>query len=223
MGYANPGNLALRVRRIVVLVRRRGSAAMETAKAEKTVRIAKVIAGYVRDFDVLEIMKNMKKNFKDSTEYKYFLKKKAFTLVELIVVVLILGIGTAMFYSVLSMNWMASEQHITRSDMWQELNRVVETANADGRRSNLITVSNPLSVIFSDNNGTVIATYTITAGGLIQRDTGTGPVTLSEKADQTNSSFVINGRSVIMTLVLQENVMGDPVQARTSVEIFPRN
>ena len=118
---------------------------------------------------------------------------------------------------------MASEQHITRSDMWQELNRVVETANADGRRSNLITVSNPLSVIFSDNNGTVIATYTITAGGLIQRDTGTGPVTLSEKADQTNSSFVINGRSVIMTLVLQENVMGDPVQARTSVEIFPRN
>ncbi|HBR14535.1 MAG TPA: hypothetical protein DD723_03195 [Candidatus Omnitrophica bacterium] len=222
MGYANPGNLALRVQWIVVLVRRRGSAAMEAAKAEKTVRIAKMIAGYVRDFDVLEIMKNMKKRIKDSSD-KYFVQKKAFTLVELIVVVLILGIGTAMFYSVLSMNWMASEQHITRSDMWQELNRVVETANADGRRSNLITVSNPLSVIFSDNNGTVIATYTITAGGLIQRDTGTGPVTLSEKADQTNSSFVINGRSVIMTLVLQENVMGDPVQARTSVEIFPRN
>jgi len=190
MGYANPGNLALRVQWIVVLVRRRGSAAMEAAKAEKTVRIAKMIAGYVRDFDVLEIMKNMKKRIKDSSD-KYFVQKKAFTLADLI-----LGIGTAMFYSVLSMNWMASEQHITRSDMWQELNRVVETANADGRRSNLITVSNPLSVIFSDNNGTVIATYTITAGGLIQRDTGTGPVTLSEKADQTNSSFVINGRKM---------------------------
>lgn len=223
MESANRGKIAPRVRRTAVFVHRRRCAAIRNAKVGKTAGTVKVIAGYAQGYEVFSKGKNMKKNRKAVTEYKYFSQKKAFTLIELIVVVLILGIGTAMFYSVLSMNWIASEQHITRSDIWQELNTIVETANADGRKSNAMTVSNPFSLVFLDNNGAVIATYTITAGGLIQRDTGAGPVTLSEKVDQTNSSFVTSGRSVIMTLVLQGDVMGDPVQARTSVEIFPRN
>lgn len=155
------------------------------------------------------------------------MRKSSFTLVELVTVVAVIGIGSALFYLIFILNWSSFDNLIARVDLRQEANQIIEKISFEGRwaeRKN-IPHDKTLVLFFPDGTST---TYTFTSEGELQRLRGTTITILSRNVDFSNSSFEdevggVEVNSFIVNLVLEEDVFGRRIEVRSSTEIYLRN
>lgn len=151
--------------------------------------------------------------------------KKSFTLTEIVTVLVVIGIGLSLFYSVFLLNWSSLDREVARINLWQDANKVIDRISFEGRVARNISFINSKSVTFSFLEvATAPVTYTITPGGEFQRSQGVATSTLSQNIDYANSLFeVTTGGSLEVTLTLQEDVFGKRIEVKTYTEILPRN
>ena len=151
--------------------------------------------------------------------------KRSFSLVELIVVVAIVGIGIGLFYSVLVVNWVSLEKQVSLVDLQMEADKISEAISADGRLARLITITGAgKNVLFSlpaDLGPTV--TYSIAANGEISKDSGSGSYVISRYLDYNSCSFAREGNALLANLSLVDDVFGQRLRLAVSIRIFPRN
>ena len=163
------------------------------------------------------------------TIYPIKTNKKAFTLVEIMVVVLIIGVLGGVLYTIFFTNWFAFEDRIARANLWSEADVIFETMSSEARNMRQIDVfsdTNSKSAFFRYDlnlNKVPVATYTINNNGQMTVNRGSGNVVLTDHLDFTKSSFVKVGSALKVTLVLKDQLIPRTIAISTSTEIFPRN
>lgn len=148
--------------------------------------------------------------------------KKSFTLVEMITVLAIIGVGSGLFYFVFFMNFASFDSQIASIDLWQNTNEITEKISLDVRFAEDINFIDNKNVILSFPSGEPV-TYTITPEGNFQRIRGEIVSTLSQNIDFANSFFNETSQSLIVTLTLQDYVFGKKVEVKTATEVCLRN
>lgn len=149
-----------------------------------------------------------------------------FTLVELLVATIALGILVIMAGIVFIGNLRAMDNYSVRTQLWQEMDAVMDVVSLDARDSSNISVSgDSKSVSFVNNFGDTISTYTLNSDGTLRVDRGASISTLSDHVVPGDSSFDLRGGlSLVVTLTLQdEKVLGQPVTITSSMQVLPRN
>ena len=160
---------------------------------------------------------------------KRVLDRRAFSLVELLTVIVIVGVMIVTFDLVFVTNWTASLDRISRATLWQESSAVMESLTRDGRQSRQMDISEDSSMgtktaVILDTLGQPIATYVINDKGKLQRSDQLGNISvLTEHLDFANSRFEKIGRTLRITLALRDQVFSQLVRVDTSTEIYPRN
>ena len=150
--------------------------------------------------------------------------KKGFTLIEIVTVLAIISIGIGLFYSIFYLNWSSFEKQIALVDLGQEADRIMETISLDGRVVTEIHVeadNKTATLTLRDLEGNIVdtITYAITGRGQIQRN----DQILSENIQFADSFFRREGNSLVVELLLIDDVFGQSVQLPVQTQIFPRN
>jgi len=158
--------------------------------------------------------------------------KRAFSLVELIVVLAIIGIGIGMFYSTLFVNWTSFEKQTSLIDLQMEADKITELISNDGKNAQEIKVAPGGKQVTFCYSEPVTCTPSIkyqltgTGGvpGKIERllDAGT-PTEISKYIDVGNSNFSEANSCLDVYLLLFDTVFGDRIELRVSTQVFPRN
>lgn len=149
---------------------------------------------------------------------------RSFTLVELITVLVIVGIGTGLFYSVLFVNWSSYEKQLSLIDLQMEADLIMEMISTDVKAAQLFTVSgdNKSVVLFFPAGGSTV-TYSLMNNGRMQKTSLGNTNILSENIDYINSSFNRAGDALEVNLTFNERIFGRRVELGTSTQIVPRN
>ncbi len=151
----------------------------------------------------------------------------AFTLIETLCTVVIIGVLISLFYGTLGSSWGAMDHYSTRANLSQDMNQIIDQVTLQAREAQSMTVpSGGASVSFFDRTGTVISSCAFDPQGILtMTKTGISSAVITRRVDPALSSFKIQpgGRSLLVTLVLADNVSGRRVQVDASTEIFPRN
>lgn len=149
---------------------------------------------------------------------------QGFSLVELLTSIVIIGVLIAIFYSVFILNWKTMEDYSVRSELWQDMDVIIDQVTLDARESAQINVSaDQKNVSLLNRQSVVIATYAFTAGGMCQATRSGVTTTLSNSLDYALSTFRKNGESLVVNVVLTGDVLGRGVTIDASTEIYPRN
>lgn len=153
--------------------------------------------------------------------------KKGVSLVEMLVVVVIVGIAMATFYLVFLKNWEAFDILITRANLAQELDTVVDKIIYDARGSQTINIVNPKEVRFVDPSN-IARTYRFNQNPpQVQLLQGNNPsIILSNSLDFANSSFSnvgTNSKTIQVQLSLLENIFGKNINVQSSFQVYRRN
>lgn len=152
------------------------------------------------------------------------MRKKTFTLIELMTVLVVIGIGMVMFYSTFFINWASFDNQIARTNLWQEINEIMNIISFDGKYAKAMDVSEDGSSVtftFPDNSQAV---YSITPQGTLEVTKAGITNVLSQNIYVANSSFAEDTNSLVVNLALQQKeVFGQIVAAKTSTKIYPRN
>ena len=151
---------------------------------------------------------------------------KAFTLMEILVVLVISIVGIGLFHRVFVVNWNAYQNRITQADLWQESNAIVEAITLDGRsarRVNIVDGGTAKEAQLMDIDDNLIATYRMENNGDFEVQKDGGVRTFSRNLDFINSSFTETGGALRLDLALQQETFIYPIKVITSVEIYPRN
>jgi len=145
-------------------------------------------------------------------------RTSGFTLVELITVIAILGIGMGLFYSIFYLNWTSFEKQLTLNDLVQEADRIMERISFEVKGAYQIDVSDDKTVSLTYANGAIVS-YTINDQGQILRNNQI----LSEYINSNSSSFAEVSNSLVVELLLEDDVLGQVVQLPVETQIFKRN
>jgi prepilin-type N-terminal cleavage/methylation domain-containing protein len=150
------------------------------------------------------------------------MKKKGLTIMELLVVVAIVGIVSALFYSVFYLNWFSFDRCVTRINLCEEARIIADRVSFQVRSAKDINLVNNKSVVleFVDGSST---TYTITDSGQFQVTDAGNSFVLSSKVDFQVSYFRLDFSALVFYLVLKDEVFGKPIEVKTVVEVMPRN
>lgn len=149
--------------------------------------------------------------------------KRGFTLVEIITVLAIIGVGIGLFYSVFLLNWFSYDREIVFTNLWTEMSEIIQRISFDARFANNMNLVNDKEVIFSFFENSSV-TYTMTPAGILQRvDDGGISTILSQNLLYSNSSFVIEGGYLKMNLTLVDKTFRGDVVVKTSTKVCPRN
>lgn len=152
-------------------------------------------------------------------------KSRAFTLFEVMTVLVIVGVLSVTLYNILFLNNSAVTNYITRMELWQDIDHIIDRMTDDIRAAHQISVSaDSRSVSFFDQNNALISSYAILANGQCQRTGANGVTSLSPYLDHANSSFAnVGPSSLSINLTLREHSLTGDVVASTSTEVFARN
>lgn len=155
--------------------------------------------------------------------------KKSFTLIELLTVIVIVGIGMALFYSVLFMNWIALEKQLSLVDLQMEADKIVDMLSSEGRAAKDIGVEeegkNAVFIFPDDTN----ITHKITSNndpkkpGELQKINGGNTIMISEYISAEDSSFKKEGGLLLINLVLKDDVFDREIKVAVSTQVYPRN
>lgn len=151
---------------------------------------------------------------------------KGFSLTEIVVVILIFGVGVGLFNTVFINNWRAYEDRIARANLWTEANQFFEAMSVEGRNARIITVTttaNAKTVDFTNVASNAITTFVITDTGELRRIQNAETRIFGTHANFAQSNFTRNNRSLVVALHLQEIVLKHTVNILASIEILPRN
>ena len=162
---------------------------------------------------------------------QYLKNNRGLTIVEIMTVIVILGIASGVFYSTLVINHDALGTYISRSDMWNDMDVVVDAVSRDGRNARQITLdaTNQVATL-SDETGAAFAVYTINRDGTltVARDGGAPEVMTihAVPGDATmavgTSFFDLSGKSLVVNLTFAEQLFNRVAQISTSTEVLPR-
>lgn len=156
---------------------------------------------------------------------KSLMSLAGFTLVEIIAVLAIIGIGIGLFYTVLYVNWTSFEQQLSLIDLQMEADMILERIVFDGKFANQFAVtSDQKSVTLSFLDGTNVI-YTLTpTGGITRFDSGSGSLfVIAQNIDFTPSSFQSQGNYLQTTLTFVADILGNRVELNVATQIMPRN
>lgn len=147
-----------------------------------------------------------------------------FTFFEMICAIAIIGVTIGMFYSVFLSNWTVMENYSIRAYLWQEMDAAVDAVTADAREAARIDVSaDQKTATFYDQDNNPFVVYVLGADrSFIQRRAGVDRV-LTNFLTFDQSLFTKRGRSMIVHLNLNDDVLNRGVGIGTSTEIYPRN
>ena len=153
--------------------------------------------------------------------------RKGFTLVELLTVVIIIGIASGIFYSVFALNWKAMDGFMSRANLWQEINVILDDMRFYGRQSASMTITNSgttKSVVLTGLDGLMTATYSMDQNGEFRviDKIGRNEV-LSRNVDFAKSQFGSDVHALEVEVALIDDNFGQKIHARSSTEIFLRN
>jgi prepilin-type N-terminal cleavage/methylation domain-containing protein len=152
---------------------------------------------------------------------------KGFTLTEIIVTVLLVGVGVGLFNGVFVNNWSAYEDRIKRANFSSEITQLFEAMSIEGRNSRLIDLTNTASektaVFTNAADSTKVTTFKITDTGSITSTRGVTVKTFSTHADFANCTFTKNGKGLVVDLKLKDNLFNRDITTTASIEILPRN
>ena len=154
--------------------------------------------------------------------------RRSFTLIEMITVLAIIGISGALFYSVFFLNWSGLYNEISRVNLWQDANSIIDDLSLSGRLAKSAVVSSDkktLTLKFPDSTQAVYSIINGSPYGSLQETKGSVTKTFSENIDYTNSSFDVTTSlySFIVNLDLKDRVFNRNIDVKTSVEICFRN
>ncbi len=152
---------------------------------------------------------------------------KAFTLTEVVVAILIFGIGIGLFHSVFVNNWSAYEDRIRRANLWSEANQCFEQLSIDTRNARLINIAITATTktlsLTSAVAPSLVTTYLITNTGNLNRIHNSEVQVFSTHAVFANSNFTQNGQNLIVDLELQDSIFTRDIHIRASTEVLLRN
>ncbi len=147
-----------------------------------------------------------------------------FTLVEMITVLAIFGIGSALFYATFMNNWRVLDDQLVRVNLWQDANSIVGSVSGNGRGTRTMSVfedsvSKTVNLELYDSSSIV---YTMTSNGRLEMTKGGATVLLTDRVDFSHSSFESFQNSLKFTLTLQDESFGRIILVETSTQVFPR-
>ncbi len=157
------------------------------------------------------------------------MKNKGVSLTEVLVVLVIVGVASAMVHTVFITNFSAFNQRIAKADLWQEGNRIVSRISEDVRGSNgfELNISETLkSLVVLDGLGAPFVTYNLSDAGQMDRVTTDGIVeVLSSSLNFDNSDLIdVDTQSALrMELLLRRPIFTGPVDVVVTSEVYPRN
>lgn len=153
--------------------------------------------------------------------------KRAFTVTEMITALAIIAVAVVFINTVFVTNWTAYQGQISRTDLWAEANTIIESMTFDGRDAHEIDVASDnvnKTAVLNDRLNQPFVTYRMTSNGEFQMSRPGGGVTiLSSHVDFLNSTFLKNGKSLRMNIVLADKVFGRDIKINAASEIYPRN
>ncbi len=157
------------------------------------------------------------------------LSRKGFTLIEMVTTLAIVGIASALFYMIWVTNVSTMENHISRADLWNDANAIVERLSVDVREASQITLNGQgtptQTATLRDAQGNLLATYRMSNAGVFEvQPAGAGNFTiLTGFVDYANSSFALIGKGLALNLTLFDRPLHHLVSINASTEIYPRN
>ena len=151
-------------------------------------------------------------------------RREGFTLVEMITVLAIFGIGSALFYTTFVNNWRILDDQLVRVNLWHDANSIVGSVSGNGRGARTISLfEDPVSKTATlELYDTSIVVYTMSSNGRLVMTKGGATELLTDRVDFTLSSFESFQNSLKFILVLQDDSFGRKITATTSTQIFPR-
>jgi prepilin-type N-terminal cleavage/methylation domain-containing protein len=157
---------------------------------------------------------------------------RGFTLLEILAALVITTVSIAFFYTVLTTNWQSYNDYISRSDLREECDIILEMISLSGRETRRIEVARNIdqqSASMFDFDNKPLMTFVMSSDGVFKmvRPGGAESI-LSRQMDYARSSFQKTGESqdgdsLIVNLALQEKGLFRNVTIEGSTEIFPRN
>lgn len=156
------------------------------------------------------------------------LYKNSFTLVELLVVLGIIGVGIAIFYSIFFINWFAYEMELTLIYLQEQADRIFTVLEQDIMEATQFTLADNHNVTIFYPDSFVPprpdVSYSINdiTGDLIRTEEDTS-VTLSSDLDSSSIFQQGNWDSFIFNLTLAHGVLGRNISFATEREISFRN
>ena len=152
--------------------------------------------------------------------------KRGFSLIELITVLAIIGIGIGIFYNTLFVNWTSFEKQVGLIDLQMEADKITELIFNDGKNAQEIQVAaggKQVTLCYSDPCTTSIQ-YRLTGVGIERSlDSGATFAEISRYANSTDSNFRPLNSCLEVDLLLRDTVFGDRIELRVSTQVFPRN
>lgn len=147
----------------------------------------------------------------------------AFTLVESVVVLAILSITIALFYSLFVVNWIALERQISLVDLEAQADMILERMSAEAQPAASFTVAGDGKAITLTLLDATNIVYTLANGGTLTRSDSVGNMLLAQNVDYAASSFTNQGNYFEANLTFNADVMGNNVVLNVATQVIPRN
>ncbi len=171
------------------------------------------------------------------------MNKKGFTIVEVVVSALVIGVISAVLYSIFFTAFLNYEIEITKIDLNQRASGVLSVIEEDvieGTSIQLIDDKHisiqypePIAIdpdagtlvpFFPNNFGNAQIDYIIVNDNTIHRQDASGNnVTLARNVDFDLSNFLVQGKHLTATLVLSMDVYGHNIDFEVQKEVVCRN
>jgi len=152
--------------------------------------------------------------------------RHGFSMTEIVVSLLVIGVGIGLFNSVFVGNWGVFEDRIKRANLATEASQLFEQMSIDGRNSRMIAVTATaisISAAFTNAVDNSVVTYSISDTGTISRTKGAAVKIFSTHGVLADSNFTKNGKNLLIVLRLKDDVFMRPIHMTISTEILPRN
>lgn len=150
------------------------------------------------------------------------MRKRGFSLIEVMVVMIIIVIGLGLFYSVFYINTASFDNQVTRVNSWEEVNDILDRISKD--------IKNAYKVILEDDKNIVLRfiddediKYSITDNGQIQILKETGVYNLASNINYEESFFREDLSAIVINVVIEDNVLGKKIKIKGVTEVIPRN
>lgn len=159
--------------------------------------------------------------------FKKLKGRTAFSLMEIVTVLVIVGVSIPLFYTVFVTNWLAFQDRIIRADLWMDADMIIDAIAKDLRSAKSFDVSSDNGdqvLTITDLNG-ASTVYAMRASGIFeyQRPASPGFSVLSRHIFMPNSFMQKSGDTLQVNLVLEDNLFFRDIRIETSTEIYPRN
>lgn len=149
--------------------------------------------------------------------------RRGISLVEILTVLAIVGIGSGLFYSVFYVNWIAFEKELALADLQLEADEIMEAVAIDVRYSVDFAVAEGGKEVAITLPLDEIITYTVTEAGEVTRVKDETTKTFTSRADYDASLFTDIGNYLAFDLTLFDTIVGDRLAISVSTQAYPRN